>query len=142
MWYSVDGFLDKNRDALKPEVIDLLASSKEQLVLAIAKPLLNQAQMRTLPKGANGRFVTMKPRTPTVAARFSDSLHQLLESMARSNPWFVRCIKPNCDKSPMRFDMPVVLEQLRYSGMLDTIHIRQSGYPVRMKFQAFVDRYR
>lgn len=42
----------------------------------------------------------------------------------------------------MRFDMPVVLEQLRYSGMLDTIRIRQSGYPVRMKFQDFVDRYR
>lgn len=42
----------------------------------------------------------------------------------------------------MRFDMPVVLEQLRYSGMLDTIKIRQSGYPVRMKFQHFVDRYR
>lgn len=42
----------------------------------------------------------------------------------------------------MRFDMPVVLEQLRYSGMLDTIKIRQSGYPVRMKFQQFVERYR
>lgn len=42
----------------------------------------------------------------------------------------------------MRFDMPVVLEQLRYSGMLDTIRIRQSGYPVRMKFQHFVEWYR
>lgn len=38
--------------------------------------------------------------------------------------------------------MPVVLEQLRYAGMLDTIKIRQAGYPVRMKFQQFVDRYR
>ncbi|KAK4873712.1 hypothetical protein RN001_013072 [Aquatica leii] len=142
VWYSVDGFLDKNRDVLRPEIVELLASSKEPLVSAIAKPLFNQAQMRTLPKGANGRFVTMKPRTPTVAARFGDSLHQLLESMTRCNPWFVRCIKPNNDKSPMRFDMPVVLEQLRYSGMLDTIHIRQAGYPVRMKFQQFVERYR
>lgn len=110
--------------------------------MSIAKPLVNQTQSRTLPKGTNGRFVTMKPRTPTVAARFSDSLQQLLESMSRCNPWFVRCIKPNNDKSPMRFDMPVVLEQLRYAGMLDTIKIRQSGYPVRMKFQQFVERYR
>ncbi|KAB0792987.1 hypothetical protein PPYR_12607 [Photinus pyralis] len=142
VWYSVEGFLDKNRDVLRPEIVELLASSKEPLVSAIARPLLNQAQMRTLPKGANGRFVTMKPRTPTVAARFGDSLHQLLESMARCQPWFVRCIKPNNDKSPMKFDMPVVIEQLRYSGMLETIHIRQAGYPVRMKFQEFVDRYR
>lgn len=69
VWYQVDGFLDKNRDILRPEVVELLASSKEELVSAIAKPLLSQAQARTLPKGANGRFVTMKPRTPTIAAR-------------------------------------------------------------------------
>ncbi|XP_017773416.1 PREDICTED: unconventional myosin-XV [Nicrophorus vespilloides] len=142
VWYSVDGFLDKNRDALRPEVVELLASSKEPLVSGIAKPLLTQAQTRTLPRGTNGRFVTMKPRTPTVAARFSDSLQQLLDSMSKCNPWFIRCIKPNNDKSPMRFDMPVVLEQLRYAGMLDTIKIRQSGYPVRMKFLHFVERYR
>ncbi|KAJ3645965.1 hypothetical protein Zmor_023581 [Zophobas morio] len=142
VWYSVDGFLDKNRDVLRPDVVELISSSKEPLVAAIAKPLVNQAQTRTLPKGNNGRFVTMKPRTPTVAARFSDSLQQLLESMSRCNPWFIRCIKPNSDKSPMRFDMPVVLEQLRYAGMLDTIKIRQSGYPVRIKFQQFVERYR
>ncbi|VEN63077.1 unnamed protein product [Callosobruchus maculatus] len=142
VWYSVDGFLDKNRDALRPDVIELLASSKDSLVSAIAKPLVSSAQTKTLPRGTNGRFVTMKPRTPTVAARFSDSLHQLLESMSKCNPWFVRCIKPNNDKAPMKFDMPTVLEQLRYSGMLDTIKIRQSGYPVRMKFHQFVDRYR
>ncbi|KAJ8956705.1 hypothetical protein NQ318_014060 [Aromia moschata] len=127
---------------VKIDVVELLATSKDPLVSAIAKPLMNHTQTRTLPRGANGRFVTMKPRTPTVAARFSDSLHQLLESMARCSPWFVRCIKPNNDKAPMRFDMPVVLEQLRYAGMLDTIKIRQSGYPVRMKFHQFVDRYR
>ncbi|XP_050297745.1 unconventional myosin-XV isoform X2 [Anthonomus grandis grandis] len=142
VWYSVDGFLDKNRDILRPEVIELLTSSKEPLVNAIAKPLSNQSQSRTLPKGANGRFVTMKPRTPTVAARFGDSLQQLLENMSKCNPWFVRCIKPNNDKTPMKFDMPVVLEQLRYAGMLDTIKIRQSGYPIRMKFHHFVERYR
>ncbi|XP_048519861.1 unconventional myosin-XV [Dendroctonus ponderosae] len=142
VWYSVDGFLDKNRDILRPEVIELLTSSKEPLVGAIAKPLSSQSQSRTLPKGANGRFVTMKPRTPTVAARFSDSLQQLLENMSKCNPWFVRCLKPNNDKTPMRFDMPVVMEQLRNAGMLDTIKIRQSGYPIRMKFHQFVERYR
>ncbi|KAL3274440.1 hypothetical protein HHI36_015828, partial [Cryptolaemus montrouzieri] len=142
VWYQVDGFLDKNRDILRPEIVDLLLSSKEPLVSAFAKPLLNQGKTRTLPKGTNGRFVTMKPRTPTVAARFSDSLHNLLESMSKCNPWFVRCIKPNNDKAPMKFDMPVVLEQLRFLGMLDTIKIRQSGYPIRLKFHEFVDRYR
>lgn len=74
--------------------------------------------------------------------RFSDSLQQLLESMGRCTPWFIRCLKPNNDKTPMRFDMPVVLQQLRYLGLLDTIHIRQAGYPIRLKFQIFVEQYR
>ncbi|XP_067635341.1 unconventional myosin-XV [Eurosta solidaginis] len=143
VWYCVDGFLDKNRDALRGDVLELLASSKLQLVVDLTKQLRAQRDSgKTLPKGSNGRFVTMKPRTPTVAARFSDSLQQLLQSMGRCNPWFVRCIKPNNDKHALKMDMPCVLQQLRYLGMLDTIQIRQKGYPVRLKFQHFVERYR
>ncbi|XP_037913894.1 unconventional myosin-XV isoform X1 [Hermetia illucens] len=143
VWYCVEGFLEKNRDAVRPDVLELLGSSKLQLVADMTKQLRAQRDAgKTLPKGSNGRFVTMKPRTPTVAARFSDSLQQLLQSMGRCNPWFVRCIKPNNDKHALKMDMPCVLQQLRYLGMLDTIQIRQKGYPVRLRFQHFVERYR
>ncbi|KAH8240493.1 hypothetical protein KR038_007643 [Drosophila bunnanda] len=143
VWYCVDGFLDKNRDALRGDVLELLASSRLSLVGELTKQLRAQRDAgKTLPKGSNGRFVTMKPRTPTVAARFADSLQQLLQSMGRCHPWFVRCIKPNQEKHALRMDMPCVLQQLRYLGMLDTIQIRQRGYPVRLRFQHFVERYR
>lgn len=75
-----------------------------------------------------GRFVTMKPKTPTVAAKFHDSLGSLLDAMSRCNPFFVRCIKPNNSKKAMTFEMKVVLEQLCYTGMLETIRIRKLGY--------------
>jgi myosin-15 len=143
VWYNVDGFLEKNRDALRSDVIEMLSTSQEPLVHEMTKQLRAQReQNRSLPRGANGRFITMKPRTPTVAARFSDSLQQLLQSMAKCNPWFVRCVKPNNDKQALKMDMPCVLQQLRYLGMLDTIKIRQKGYPVRLRFQHFVERYR
>lgn len=143
VWYCVEGFLEKNRDALRPDVLELLGSSKLPIIGEMTRQLRAQRDIgKTMPKGTNGRFVTMKPRTPTVAARFSDSLQQLLQSMAKCNPWFVRCIKPNNDKHALRMDMPCVLQQLRYLGMLDTIRIRQTGYPVRLRFQHFVERYR
>lgn len=142
VWYSVDGFLDKNRDTLRADVVDLLVSSKIQLVSEIFKRRRAYTEASRTVSKADGRFVTMKPRAPTVAARFCDSLQGLIEAMSQCHPWFVRCLKPNREKAPMKLDMAVVLEQLRYSGMLDTIRIRKLGFPVRFKFSVFADRYR
>ncbi|KPJ12680.1 Myosin-XV [Papilio machaon] len=70
VWYNVEGFLDKNRDALRGDVLELLCSSDVPLVAEMSGQLRAQHDNnKTLPRGANGRFVTMKPRTPTVAAR-------------------------------------------------------------------------
>ncbi|XP_076621991.1 unconventional myosin 10A isoform X1 [Colletes latitarsis] len=142
VWYNVEGFLDKNRDTLRSDVVELLISSKISMVSKMFQHVRTTHEANKTMNKPNGRFVTMKPRTPTVSARFHDSLQQLLDSMSQCNPWFVRCIKPNTEKAPMKFDMPCVLEQLRYTGMLETIRIRKTGYPVRLLFGHFVDRYR
>ncbi|KAG7210137.1 hypothetical protein KM043_011699 [Ampulex compressa] len=142
VWYNVEGFLDKNRDTLRADVVELLISSKISMVSKMFQHVRTTHEANKTMNKPNGRFVTMKPRTPTVSARFHDSLQQLLDSMSQCNPWFVRCIKPNTEKAPMKFDMPCVLEQLRYTGMLETIRIRKTGYPVRLLFGHFVDRYR
>ncbi|XP_064478725.1 unconventional myosin-XV-like isoform X2 [Ornithodoros turicata] len=142
VWYTVDSFLDKNRDTLRADVVDLLVSSKLQLVSEMFRRRRAFTEASRMASKADGRFVTMKPRAPTVAARFCDSLHGLIDAMNQCHPWFVRCLKPNREKAPMKLDMALVLEQLRYSGMLDTIRIRKLGFPVRYKFAVFADRYR
>lgn len=85
---------------------------------------------------------TSSKRTPTVTAQFQISLHQLLDTLSRANPYFVRCIKSNKEKEADHFDDVCVLLQLRYTGMLETVRIRQSGYPVRLLYTEFVQQYR
>jgi len=58
-----------------------------------------------------------------------------------SNPHFIRCIKPNIEKKPKLFDNNLVLVQLRYTGLLETVKIRKAGYPFRTSQFAFLQRF-
>ena len=78
VWYNVEGFLDKNRDTLRYDVMSLMISSKEKMISKMFQDLRNFHEASKTMNKPNGQFVTMKPRTATVAARFHDSLHNLL----------------------------------------------------------------
>jgi hypothetical protein len=82
-----------------------------------------------------------KSGTATLATRFQLQLTQLMGSMDQSTPHFVRCIKPNNSKAPKLLDEALTLQQLRYSGVLEAIQIRKSGFPVRRSHAAFRHRY-
>ncbi|KAH7964843.1 hypothetical protein HPB49_001900 [Dermacentor silvarum] len=81
-------------------------------------------------------------KPPTVTAQFQVSLSHLMEALNQANPFFVRCLKSNAGKVPCSFNEGVILQQLRYTGMLETVRIRQSGYSVRLPFEEFIQRYR
>ncbi|CRK99256.1 CLUMA_CG012669, isoform A [Clunio marinus] len=143
VWYNVDGFLGKNRDvSIKNEVLELLESSSLPLLQDITKQLKTNQEGRNFSRNSTSRFVSIQPRKSTVAARFSDSLQHLMTSISKCNPTFVRCINPNYEKQPKKVDMSCLLNQVRYLGLLQTVNIRKQGYPVRLRFPHFVERYR
>ncbi|XP_051910752.1 myosin-IIIa isoform X2 [Hippocampus zosterae] len=84
---------------------------------------------------------TTNMRTQTVASYFRYSLMDLLSKMVAGQPHFVRCIKPNNDRQPNKFDREKVLVQLRYTGILETAKIRRQGYSHRVPFANFLKRY-
>ncbi|XP_058256277.1 unconventional myosin-IXAa isoform X4 [Hemibagrus wyckioides] len=83
-----------------------------------------------------------KKKPPSISAQFQASLNKLMETLGQSEPYFVKCIRSNAEKLPLRFNDTLVLRQLRYTGMLETVHIKQSGYSIKYTFQEFVRHFR
>uniref|UniRef100_A0A3Q1J702 Myosin IXA n=1 Tax=Anabas testudineus TaxID=64144 RepID=A0A3Q1J702_ANATE len=82
-----------------------------------------------------------KKKPPSISAQFQASLNKLMETLGQSEPYFVKCIRSNADKLPLVFNDNLVLRQLRYTGMLETVRIRQSGYNIKYSFKDFVHNF-
>ncbi|XP_046661581.1 myosin-IIIb-like isoform X2 [Homalodisca vitripennis] len=153
--YQAEGFLDKNRHFLAPEVIQLLRTSVVDTVrylfqcpitktgnLFSASPADTPAGTRDANRCASVMALQSQSRAQqTAATYFRYSLMELLQKMVAGAPQFVRCIKPNDQKSPRMFDPAKVVRQLRYTGVLETIRIRQHGFSHRIPFAEFLKRY-
>uniref|UniRef100_A0A4W6D941 Myosin VIIA n=1 Tax=Lates calcarifer TaxID=8187 RepID=A0A4W6D941_LATCA len=139
--YETRGFLEKNRDSLHTDIIQLVHSSKNKFIKQIFQadrtPRTECACVCVFFQG-----VETRKRSPTLSSQFKRSLEMLMRTLSVCQPFFVRCIKPNELKKPMLFDRELCIRQLRYSGMMETIRIRRAGYPIRYSFAEFVDRYR
>ncbi|XP_021163484.2 unconventional myosin-X isoform X1 [Fundulus heteroclitus] len=131
--YDVRGILEKNRDTFRDDILNMLKDSRLDFIYDLFEKVgsrNNEEKMGTA------------RRKPTVSSQFRDSLHALMATLSASNPFFIRCIKPNMEKTPNVFDPEIVLNQLRYSGMLETVKIRRAGFPVRRTFKDFFSRYK
>ncbi|KAB0365953.1 hypothetical protein FD754_010109 [Muntiacus muntjak] len=127
--YQVHKFLNRNRDHLDPAVVEMLAQSQLQLV----SRLFREAEPDEFRGG---------PGKPTLATRFQKSLGDLLAQLGRSHVSFIQCLNPNPGKLPGLFDVDHVTEQLRQAGILEAVCTRGANFPIRMPFQAFLDRFR
>ncbi|XP_041647355.1 unconventional myosin-VIIa [Cheilinus undulatus] len=150
VYYDSKGFLEKNRDALSPDLIQLMETSANKLLKQVFESeVVTNTVKKVHPKmvitaASNSlrQSTDSKKRVPTLIGQFRQSLDSLMKTLTVCQPYFIRCIKPNDFKKPMLFDRELCMRQLRYSGMMETIRIRKAGYPVRYTFQEFLDRYR
>uniref|UniRef100_A0A3Q2Y1Q6 Unconventional myosin-VIIa-like n=1 Tax=Hippocampus comes TaxID=109280 RepID=A0A3Q2Y1Q6_HIPCM len=152
--YYDSKFLEKNRDALSLDFIQLVETSSNKLLKMVFHNEISTTTNNSTKSAANPKMVINTPkntlrqandgkkRVPTLTGQFRQSLDSLMKTLTACQPYFIRCIKPNDYKKPMLFDRELCLRQLRYSGMMETIRIRKAGYPVRYTFNEFLDRYR
>ncbi|GLJ33257.1 hypothetical protein SUGI_0669180 [Cryptomeria japonica] len=134
--YDTTTFLEKNRDLLHSDLIQLM-SSCTGLPQLFAANFSKGPQILT-PRGrANGA----DSQRQSVATKFKGQLFKLMQRLENTSPHFIRCIKPNKLQLPGVYEQGLVLQQLRCCGVLEVVRISRSGYPTRMSHQQFAKRY-
>lgn len=158
--YESEGFLEKNRDTVPDEHLNLLNNTSNVFlkeILDTATRIAQEAKDGPPSAQTNGTAevngaAEKKPaprklggggmvKKPTLGSQFKSSLVSLMSTIDSTNVHYIRCIKPNEAKKAWDVEPQNVLGQLRACGVLETIRISCAGYPSRWTFDDFGSRY-
>jgi myosin heavy subunit len=133
VYYDVTNFLEKNKDSIHDDVKSMIKKSTIPFVAQLFKEEGDGAGgAGAAPSKVRGRGgAGGKKKVATLGGQFKSSLTSLMETLNKTSPSFVRTVKPNAQKVGGLFTSTMVLDQLRYSGLLEVCRIRKLGYPVR-----------
>ncbi|KAK4387036.1 Myosin-2 [Sesamum angolense] len=122
--YDTGEFLEKNRDSLHSETIQLLASCPGELPQYFASTF-KQSQS---PESASVQLSMLSCQKQSVAAKCKVQLFKLMQHLESTVPHFICCIKPNSKQISGVFEKDLVLQQLRCYGIIEVVRISRSGY--------------
>uniref|UniRef100_A0A8C3K1L3 Myosin heavy chain n=1 Tax=Calidris pygmaea TaxID=425635 RepID=A0A8C3K1L3_9CHAR len=138
--YNITGWLDKNKDPLNETVVGLYQKSSLKLLSFLFS---NYAGAETSDSGGGKKGAKKKGGSfQTVSAVFRENLSKLMTNLRSTHPHFVRCLIPNESKTPGEMDHYLVMHQLRCNGVLEGIRICRKGFPSRILYADFKQRYK
>ncbi|KAJ3019365.1 UNVERIFIED_CONTAM: Myosin type-2 heavy chain 1 [Siphonaria sp. JEL0065] len=138
--YTSVGLIDKNKDLLGDELLQVLADSTDPFLQEVFASSERAALEEAALKKKGERRGTMT--APTLGSMFKSSLQELMTRIGETESHYIRCIKPNTAKSAFEFEGAMVLSQLKACGILETIKISNAGYPNKMAYPQFASRYK
>ncbi|XP_061074922.1 myosin heavy chain, fast skeletal muscle-like [Conger conger] len=137
--YNINGWLDKNKDPLNDSVVQLYQKSSVKLLCHLyathGGPDDAAKSGKKAGKKKGGSF-------QTVSALFRENLGKLMTNLRSTHPHFVRCLIPNESKTPGLMENFLVIHQLRCNGVLEGIRICRKGFPSRILYGDFKQRYK
>ncbi|XP_041648757.1 myosin-10 isoform X4 [Cheilinus undulatus] len=147
--YKAADWLVKNMDPLNDNVASLLHQSSDHFVSELWKEVDRIIGLDQVSSGESSGPVTFgaaglktkKGMFRTVGQLYKESLTKLMATLRNTNPNFLRCIIPNHEKRAGKLAPHLVLDQLRCNGVLEGIRICRQGFPNRIPFQEFRQRY-
>jgi len=146
--YESDGFIEKNRDTVPDEHMEVLRLTSNpflgeilEAAAAIREKDLAATASAKAAAAPGRRMGVAATRKPTLGGIFKSSLIELMQTINSTDVHYIRCIKPNEGKAAWKFEGPMVLGQLRACGVLETVRISCAGYPTRWTYEEFAMRY-
>ncbi|XP_012994829.2 myosin-10 isoform X5 [Esox lucius] len=146
--YKADDWLVKNMDPLNDNVASLLHQSSDHFISELWREVERIVGLDQVSNDTNSGQVnfgpglkTKKGMFRTVGQLYKESLTKLMATLRNTNPNFLRCIIPNHEKKAGKLTPHLVLDQLRCNGVLEGIRICRQGFPNRIPFQEFRQRY-
>ncbi|EQC32929.1 hypothetical protein SDRG_09459 [Saprolegnia diclina VS20] len=144
--YDGSHFLDKNKDTLPSDLLELLASSQSSFIRDVFPELSAKDAASKTTSGGRGPPKSAPRRQGflvgnTIAGSFRKQLGELMDQIAKTSTQYVRCIKPNANKSATKFDRHMVVDQLRCAGVIAAIRISRAAFPNRLSLKEFTSRF-
>ncbi|XP_035808468.1 myosin-4-like [Amphiprion ocellaris] len=138
--YNITGWLEKNKDPLNESVVQLYQKSSVKILAMLYATFSGseEAPAGGAKKGAKKKGASFQ----TVSAVFRENLGKLMTNLRTTHPHFVRCLIPNETKTPGAMENYLVIHQLRCNGVLEGIRICRKGFPSRILYGDFKQRYR
>ncbi|KAF3700456.1 Myosin-16 [Channa argus] len=130
--YNIAGWLEKNKDPLNETVVGLFQKSSMHLLALLFKEDEGAAGTKKQKKGSSFQ---------TVSNFYREQLNKLMSTLRSTAPHFVRCIVPNEFKKSGVTDNFLILHQLACNGVLEGIRICRKGFPNRLQYPEFKQRY-
>ncbi|XP_045061642.1 unconventional myosin-Ie-like [Coregonus clupeaformis] len=124
--YDVSGFCERNRDVLFNDIIELMQSSEFAFIKTLFPENLEAEK---------------KGRPTTASSKIKKQANNLVQTLMKCTPHYIRCIKPNETKKPRDWEDSRAKHQVEYLGLRENIRVRRAGYAFRRAFAKFLQRY-
>ncbi|SCU77896.1 LAFA_0A03884g1_1 [Lachancea sp. 'fantastica'] len=124
--YDIYGMTDKNKDQLQKDLAELIETTSNSFLSTIFPDSVDHGSKR---------------RPPSAGDKIIKSANELVETLSKAQPSYIRTIKPNQTKSPNDFNDAQVLHQVKYLGLQENVRIRRAGFAYRQTFDKFVERF-
>merc|ERR1719402_718133 len=135
--YNLTGWLEKNKDPLNDTIVEMIKNGSNSLAIQCFAD--HPGQPLEAKKDDGGR--KKKGGGKTVSSYFKGQLDDLMTTLYKTEPHFIRCVVPNTHKQPGGVEPDLVMHQYQCNGVLAGIAICRAGFPNKVMYPEFKSRY-